>query len=196
MKISARHRSSITNATGPDVPGSAVDSENIRLSERRAFPGVGLSPRYAARACAGRRGIGCAPTGSPDTVWIGRLMRGPIDPRADDEMREWSRERRARTVRAQRGCPAGVPRVGSGDTTLVLIPGWFSNVEMWDDPASPFTAVVEQLAEAMRVIVWDKRGTGLSDPATHVPPLDERMDDLHAVLDAARSRSSGPFWNV
>ena len=37
----------------------------------------------------------------------------------------------------------------------------------------------------MRVVVWDKRGTGLSDPATHVPPLDERMDDLHAVLDAA-----------
>jgi pimeloyl-ACP methyl ester carboxylesterase len=74
---------------------------------------------------------------------------------------------------------------GDGDTTLVWIPGWFSNVEMYDDDAGPFTAVHEQLAEAMRVIVWDKRGTGLSDPATHVPPLDERMDDLHAVLDAA-----------
>jgi pimeloyl-ACP methyl ester carboxylesterase len=74
---------------------------------------------------------------------------------------------------------------GHGETTLAWIPGWFSNVEMWDDPASPFTAVIEQLAEAIRVIVWDKRGTGLSDPATHVPPLDERMDDLHAVLDAA-----------
>jgi class 3 adenylate cyclase len=37
----------------------------------------------------------------------------------------------------------------------------------------------------MRIVVWDKRGTGLSDPASHVPPLDERMDDLHAVLDAA-----------
>ena len=74
---------------------------------------------------------------------------------------------------------------GDGGTTLVWNPGWFSNVEMCDDPASPFTPVVEQLAEGMRVIVWDKRGTGLSDPATHVPPLDERMDDLHAVLDAA-----------
>jgi pimeloyl-ACP methyl ester carboxylesterase len=74
---------------------------------------------------------------------------------------------------------------GDGGATLVWNPGWFSNVEMWDDPASPFTPVVEQLAEGMRVIVWDKRGTGLSDPATHVPPLDERIDDLHAVLDAA-----------
>jgi class 3 adenylate cyclase len=74
---------------------------------------------------------------------------------------------------------------GVGDTTLVWNPGWFSNVDLADEPASPLTAVVEQMAEATRLIVWDKRGTGLSDPATHVPPLDERMDDLHAVLDAA-----------
>ena len=74
---------------------------------------------------------------------------------------------------------------GEGVTTLVWIPGWFSNVEMYDDPATPQTAIIAQLTEAMRVVVWDKRGTGLSDPATHVPPLDERMDDLHAVLDAA-----------
>ncbi|MGA7055439.1 MAG: adenylate/guanylate cyclase domain-containing protein, partial [Mycobacterium sp.] len=46
----------------------------------------------------------------------------------------------------------------------------------------PFT---ERLTEVMRVVVWDKRGTGLSDPASRVPPLDERMDDLRAVLDAA-----------
>lgn len=77
--------------------------------------------------------------------------------------------------------------LGESDTTLVWIPGWFSNVEMYDDPASPFTAMFEQLAAATRVIVWDKRGTGLSDPATHVPPLDERMDDLHAVLDAVQA---------
>ena len=35
------------------------------------------------------------------------------------------------------------------------------------------------------LLVWDKRGTGLSDPVSHVPPIDERMDDLRAVLDAA-----------
>ncbi len=40
-------------------------------------------------------------------------------------------------------------------------------------------------------MVWDKRGTGLSDPVTHVPPIDERMDDLRAVLDAAERRISG-----
>ena len=76
---------------------------------------------------------------------------------------------------------------GEGDTTLVWNPGWFSNVDLVDEPASPITAVAEQLAEATRLIVWDKRGTGLSDPAAHVPPLDERMDDLHAVLDDAKA---------
>jgi class 3 adenylate cyclase/alpha-beta hydrolase superfamily lysophospholipase len=74
---------------------------------------------------------------------------------------------------------------GDSEKTLVWNPGWFSNVDGYDDPESPLTTVLEQLAEVMRVIVWDKRGTGLSDPAAHVPPLDERMDDLHAVLDAA-----------
>jgi class 3 adenylate cyclase/pimeloyl-ACP methyl ester carboxylesterase len=74
---------------------------------------------------------------------------------------------------------------GQGDTVLVWNPGWFSNVDLVDEPASPATAFIEQLAENTRLIVWDKRGTGLSDPATHVPPLDERMDDLRAVLDAA-----------
>jgi pimeloyl-ACP methyl ester carboxylesterase len=44
--------------------------------------------------------------------------------------------------------------------------------------------VVESLARHTRLVVWDKRGTGLSDPVTHVPTLDERMDERNAVLDA------------
>jgi len=45
--------------------------------------------------------------------------------------------------------------------------------------------VIDRLSESMRVVTFDKRGTGLSDPVDHAPPLDERMDDLHAVMDAA-----------
>jgi pimeloyl-ACP methyl ester carboxylesterase len=82
---------------------------------------------------------------------------------------------------------------GDGDTTLVWSPGWFSNVDMYDDPSTPSAAMVEQFAPATRLIVWDKRGTGLSDPATHVPPLDERMDDLRAVLDAADAECPAMF---
>ncbi|AKS30926.1 alpha/beta fold hydrolase [Mycolicibacterium goodii] len=75
--------------------------------------------------------------------------------------------------------------MGEGETPLVLVPGFVSNVELYDDPTWPFNAMFEQLGASTRFVAWDKRGTGLSDPVDHVPTLDERMDDLHAVLDAA-----------
>lgn len=74
--------------------------------------------------------------------------------------------------------------LGDGDLPLVLVPGYVSNVDLYDDPAYPFAPLVEQLARHTRLILWDKRGSGLSDPATRVPTLDERSEDLHAVLDA------------
>ena len=75
--------------------------------------------------------------------------------------------------------------LGNGEIPLVMVPGWVSNVDLYDDPAYPFAPFIEQLARQTTVILWDKRGTGLSDPTHRVPTLDERMDDLHAVLDAA-----------
>jgi pimeloyl-ACP methyl ester carboxylesterase/class 3 adenylate cyclase len=83
--------------------------------------------------------------------------------------------------------------LGDGDPTLVWVPGWISNVDMLDDAESMFTGFFEQLAEQTRFVAWDKRGTGLSDPVTAVPPLDERMDDLHAVMDAAGAERPALF---
>jgi class 3 adenylate cyclase len=77
---------------------------------------------------------------------------------------------------------------GDGDIPLVWAPGWFSNVDFYDDPATPYPAAVAHFSQRTRLVVWDKRGTGLSDPVTHVPPLDERMEDLHAVIEAADAR--------
>ena len=68
---------------------------------------------------------------------------------------------------------------------LVFVPGWISNVDDYDDPTSLFAVMAEALAVSTRFIMWDKRGTGLSDPVDSAPPLDERMDDLRAVMDAA-----------
>src|SRR5919204_4893278 len=78
--------------------------------------------------------------------------------------------------------------VGEGPLDLVYVPGWISNVElMWDEPAHAH--VLGRLASFSRLIVLDKRGTGLSDPVPldRLPTLEERMDDLRAVMDAVES---------
>ena len=75
--------------------------------------------------------------------------------------------------------------MGDGEIPVVLVPGWVSNVDLYDDPTTFYACISEQLSRHVRLILWDKRCTGLSDPVSHVPPIDERMDDLRAVLDAA-----------
>ena len=76
--------------------------------------------------------------------------------------------------------------LGSGPLDLVLVPGWVSNIEcFWDDPA--FARFLETLASFSRLIIFDKRGTGLSDRVTHMPTLETRMDDLRAVMGAVGS---------
>ncbi len=76
--------------------------------------------------------------------------------------------------------------LGDGPTTLLLVTGWVLPMEaIWEDPA--YVRFVERLASSFRVILWDKRGTGLSDRVAvdRLPTLEERMDDIGAVLDAA-----------
>src|SRR6476620_10338853 len=76
--------------------------------------------------------------------------------------------------------------VGDGPIDLIMVPGWFSHLDMqWDNPK--WRAFIEELASFARVIRYDKRGTGLSDPVDGVPTIESRADDLLAVLDAAES---------
>lgn len=75
--------------------------------------------------------------------------------------------------------------MGEGDIPVVMIPGWVSNIDLYEDPTTTYGSMAERISEFAKLLVWDKRGTGLSDPVTHVPPIDERMDDLKAVLDDA-----------
>jgi class 3 adenylate cyclase len=82
--------------------------------------------------------------------------------------------------------------IGEGPFDLVLVPGFVSNVEyLWEIPG--IAAILERLASYARLITWDKRGTGLSDPVVGLPPLEERMDDMLAVLDAAESEQAALF---
>ena len=73
---------------------------------------------------------------------------------------------------------------GSGDHRLVWVPGWISHVEaMWDLPE--LARFLEGLGQFSRVAVFDKRGTGMSDRIDGAATLEERMDDVRAVMDAA-----------
>ncbi len=76
--------------------------------------------------------------------------------------------------------------VGEGPRDLVYVPGWVSNLEvLWEEPLA--VRLIERLASFARVILFDKRGTGLSDRSGDMPNLETRMDDVRAVMDAARS---------
>lgn len=73
--------------------------------------------------------------------------------------------------------------IGAGRPDLVLVPGFVSHVEAaWDWPY--LARFLHRLAAFSRLIIFDKRGTGLSDPIKHPPTLDERVDDIRAVMDA------------
>ena len=72
---------------------------------------------------------------------------------------------------------------GDGPVDLVYVPGFVSHIEnYWDEPS--FARWLRRLASFSRVIMFDKRGTGLSDRVSELPGMDQRMDDVRAVMDA------------
>ena len=76
--------------------------------------------------------------------------------------------------------------VGEGPHDLVLVPGWVSHIEYaWEEPS--FSHFLRRLASFSRLILLDRRGTGLSDRVVELPTLEQRMDDIRAVMDAAAS---------
>ena len=84
--------------------------------------------------------------------------------------------------------------VGNGPFDLLWVPGWISNVEVsWEVPE--YRRFLTRLASFSRLILFDKRGTGLSDGVSveHLPGLEQRMDDVRAVLEAAGSTNAAVF---
>jgi pimeloyl-ACP methyl ester carboxylesterase len=82
--------------------------------------------------------------------------------------------------------------VGEGPIDLVLVLGFATHVELqWESP--PFAHLFERISSFSRLIIFDKRGTGLSDPVTEAPTLEERIDDVRAVMDAAGSQRAALF---
>ena len=82
--------------------------------------------------------------------------------------------------------------VGSGPLDLLIVPGFISHLEQaWEDPA--YSRFLQRLASFSRLIQFDKRGTGLSDRITEIPTLEQRMDDVRAVMDATGSERAALF---
>src|SRR5918996_883084 len=82
--------------------------------------------------------------------------------------------------------------VGDGPIDLVLVLGFATHLELqWEAPS--FARFCERLSSFSRLIIFDKRGTGLSDPVTEVPDLEQRIDDVRAVMDAAGSERAALF---
>jgi pimeloyl-ACP methyl ester carboxylesterase len=84
--------------------------------------------------------------------------------------------------------------VGDGPFDLVYVPGWVSNIEMmWTEPN--YARLLGRLASFSRLLLFDKRGTGLSDRVSNeqLPTLEQRMDDVRAVMDAAGSDRAALF---
>lgn len=76
--------------------------------------------------------------------------------------------------------------IGKGPIDLVLVPGWVSNIEIfWEEPA--LVRFLQRLSSFSRLILFDKRGTGLSDRVHYTSTLEERMDDVRAVMDTVQS---------
>ena len=76
--------------------------------------------------------------------------------------------------------------IGDGPMDVVFVPGFVSHVELlWEIPS--FARAWQRLSSFARLIVFDKRGTGLSERTPGIPTLEERLDDVRAVMDAAGS---------
>ncbi|HEX6229259.1 MAG TPA: adenylate/guanylate cyclase domain-containing protein [Solirubrobacterales bacterium] len=82
--------------------------------------------------------------------------------------------------------------VGEGEMDLVIAFPFVSHLDLvWENPRQ--ARFIQRLGSFARVILFDRRGTGLSDPAAGAPTLEERMDDVRAVMDAAGSERAALF---
>jgi pimeloyl-ACP methyl ester carboxylesterase len=81
---------------------------------------------------------------------------------------------------------------GGGELDLVFVPGFISNLDVaWEEPG--MARFFSRLAAFSRLIMFDKRGTGLSDRVSGIASLENRMDDVRAVMDAVESERAALF---
>ena len=133
----------------------------------------------------GRQARASVVRATPGSIVDGRLFRGGLG--LEPEMMK----RETRYAKSD-GVSVAYQVVGDGPHDLILVPGFVSHVEVaWEQPR--LAHFLSRLASFSRLIVFDKRGSGMSDPVDSPPSMDQRMDDIRAVMDAADSRRGTLF---
>ena len=84
--------------------------------------------------------------------------------------------------------------MGYGPVDIILVPGFMSHIEFMHELPG-YTAFLRRLSTFARVVTFDKRGQGLSDRVSDAPSLEQRMDDVRAVMDAVGSLRAVLFGN-
>jgi pimeloyl-ACP methyl ester carboxylesterase/DNA-binding winged helix-turn-helix (wHTH) protein len=142
----------------------------VRTIHGRGFRFVG----NATGSADGVAGAAASPPATPSEVVDGATGRPTPGPEAHPETRY-----------AKSGDVHVAYQVfGTGPVNLVLAPGFVSHIDnYWDEPR--VAGWLNRLGGFARVAMFDKRGTGLSDQVPDLPGMDERMDDVRAVMDAA-----------
>src|SRR6202790_5155141 len=82
--------------------------------------------------------------------------------------------------------------IGDGPVDIILVPGFMSHIEFRHELPG-YTASLRRLSSFARVVTFDKRGQGLSDRVSDAPSLEQRMDDVHAIMDAIGSQRATLF---
>jgi pimeloyl-ACP methyl ester carboxylesterase len=84
--------------------------------------------------------------------------------------------------------------MGDGPVDFILVPGFMSHIEFLHERPG-YTALLRRLSTFARVVTFDKRGQGLSDRVSDAPSLEQRMDDVRAIMDAIGSKRATLFGN-
>src|ERR1700740_485674 len=82
--------------------------------------------------------------------------------------------------------------MGNGPVDIIMVPGFISHIEFRHELPG-YTAALRRLSSFARVVAFDKRGQGLSDRVSDAPSLEQRMDDVRAIMDAIGSHKAHPF---
>ncbi len=140
--------------------------DTVRWYNKQIFAKLGVNTRAQAVRQAAALGLGAAP--APTTPAASGRARPPVQYAANGDVH------------------LAYQVLGEGPVDLLFIHGFLSHLEMaWDNPE--FAAFFEGLGRSVRVILFDKRGVGLSDRPASAPTLEETIADARCVLAAAGS---------